>query len=153
MYVWECVSGQVFGVTGGFLEGVMEGWVGVSIVLRVFVGVKFFVCEYCYFSTRYKKNLRLYVRCRYVSSFEEWGRRYFEEFSFRRRFFFSLQQIEELKQQYGAVFGLFFGFSGSFEVSVVKQVVGKGVRGGSGGQRDVVFFSFSVFMCIVVVID
>ncbi|XP_050999752.1 zinc finger protein 335 isoform X3 [Acomys russatus] len=63
-------------------------------------GAKPFACEYCHFSTRHKKNLRLHVRCRHASSFEEWGRRHPEEPPSRRRPFFSLQQIEELKQQH-----------------------------------------------------
>ncbi|XP_069352370.1 zinc finger protein 335 isoform X2 [Eulemur rufifrons] len=65
-------------------------------------GAKPFACEYCHFSTRHKKNLRLHVRCRHASSFEEWGRRHPEEPPSRRRPFFSLQQIEELKQQHSA---------------------------------------------------
>lgn len=65
-------------------------------------GAKPFACEYCHFSTRHKKNLRLHVRCRHASSFEEWGRRHPEEPPSRRRPFFSLQQIEELKQQHRA---------------------------------------------------
>ncbi|XP_010624505.1 zinc finger protein 335 isoform X1 [Fukomys damarensis] len=66
-------------------------------------GAKPFACEYCHFSTRHKKNLRLHVRCRHASSFEEWGRRHPQEPPSRRRPFFSLQQIEELKQQHSAV--------------------------------------------------
>ncbi|XP_037667360.1 zinc finger protein 335 isoform X3 [Choloepus didactylus] len=68
-------------------------------------GAKPFACEYCHFSTRHKKNLRLHVRCRHASSFEEWGRRHPEEPPSRRRPFFSLQQIEELKQQHSAAPG------------------------------------------------
>uniref|UniRef100_A0A8D2ALJ0 Zinc finger protein 335 n=1 Tax=Sciurus vulgaris TaxID=55149 RepID=A0A8D2ALJ0_SCIVU len=68
-------------------------------------GAKPFACEYCHFSTRHKKNLRLHVRCRHAGSFEEWGRRHPEEPPSRRRPFFSLQQIEELKQQHGAAPG------------------------------------------------
>nr|XP_020023632.1 zinc finger protein 335 isoform X5 [Castor canadensis] len=68
-------------------------------------GAKPFACEYCHFSTRHKKNLRLHVRCRHPSSFEEWGRRHPEEPPSRRRPFFSLQQIEELKQQHSAAPG------------------------------------------------
>lgn len=69
-------------------------------------GAKPFACEYCHFSTRHKKNLRLHVRCRHASSFEEWGRRHPEEPPSRRRPFFSLQQIEELKQQHTGAPGL-----------------------------------------------
>ncbi|XP_038185330.1 zinc finger protein 335 isoform X1 [Arvicola amphibius] len=69
-------------------------------------GAKPFACEYCHFSTRHKKNLRLHVRCRHANSFEEWGRRHPEEPPSRRRPFFSLQQIEELKQQHTAAPGL-----------------------------------------------
>ena len=68
-------------------------------------GAKPFACEYCHFSTRHKKNLRLHVRCRPASSFEEWGRRHPEEPPSRRRPFFSLQQIEELKQQHSTAPG------------------------------------------------
>ncbi|KAM6163869.1 zinc finger protein 335 [Rhynchocyon petersi] len=69
-------------------------------------GAKPFACEYCHFSTRHKKNLRLHVRCRHASSFEDWGRRHPEEPPSRRRPFFSVQQIEELKQQHSSVPGL-----------------------------------------------
>ncbi|XP_045430340.1 zinc finger protein 335 isoform X15 [Pipistrellus kuhlii] len=68
-------------------------------------GAKPFACEYCHFSTRHKKNLRLHVRCRHASSFEEWGQRHPEEPPSRRRPFFSLQQIEELKQQHSVAPG------------------------------------------------
>ncbi|XP_012583666.1 PREDICTED: zinc finger protein 335 isoform X2 [Condylura cristata] len=68
-------------------------------------GAKPFACEYCHFSTRHKKNLRLHVRCRHASSFEDWARRHPEEPPSRRRPFFSLQQIEELKQQHSAAPG------------------------------------------------
>lgn len=153
MHAWECVSGQVLGVTGGFLEGVMEGWAGASIASRVPAGAKPFACEYCHFSTRHKKNLRLHVRCRHASSFEEWGRRHPEEPPSRRRPFFSLQQIEELKQQHGAAPGPPPGSPGPPEVSAAKQAAGKGARGGPGGQRDVASPSPSVLMCTVAAID
>ncbi|XP_031228589.1 zinc finger protein 335 isoform X4 [Mastomys coucha] len=68
-------------------------------------GAKPFACEYCHFSTRHKKNLRLHVRCRHANSFEEWGRRHPEEPPSRRRPFFSVQQIEELKQQHSSAPG------------------------------------------------
>lgn len=85
-------------------------------------GAKPFACEYCHFSTRHKKNLRLHVRCRHASSFEEWGRRHPEEPPSRRRPFFSLQQIEELKQQHSAAPGPPPGSPGPPEVSSAKQV-------------------------------
>ncbi|XP_007639492.1 zinc finger protein 335 isoform X4 [Cricetulus griseus] len=69
-------------------------------------GAKPFACEYCHFSTRHKKNLRLHVRCRHANSFEEWGRRHPEDPPSRRRPFFSVQQIEELKQQHTGAPGL-----------------------------------------------
>ncbi|XP_021094753.1 zinc finger protein 335 isoform X5 [Heterocephalus glaber] len=75
----------------------------VSHVAIKHTGGKPFACEYCHFSTKHKKNLRLHVRCRHPGSFEEWGRRHPEEPPSRRRPFFSLQQIEELKQQHSAV--------------------------------------------------
>lgn len=92
-------------------------------------GAKPFACEYCHFSTRHKKNLRLHVRCRHASSFEEWGRRHPEEPPSRRRPFFSLQQIEELKQQHSAAPGLPPRSPGPPEVSSAKQAEGAGGHG------------------------
>ncbi|XP_054835402.1 zinc finger protein 335 isoform X3 [Eublepharis macularius] len=63
-------------------------------------GGKPFACEFCHFTTKHKKNLRLHVQCRHVENFEEWGQRHPEEPPCRRRPFFTLQQIEELKQQH-----------------------------------------------------
>ncbi|KAH0619374.1 hypothetical protein JD844_019423 [Phrynosoma platyrhinos] len=59
-----------------------------------------FACEFCHFTTKHKKNLRLHVQCRHMESFEEWVQRHPEEPPCRRRPFFTLQQIEELKQQH-----------------------------------------------------
>lgn len=88
---------------------------------RVPTGAKPFACEYCHFSTRHKKNLRLHVRCRHASSFEEWGRRHPEEPPSRRRPFFSLQQIEELKQQHSVAPGQLPSSLGPPEVSSAQQ--------------------------------
>ncbi|KAM9120867.1 zinc finger protein 335 isoform 2-T2 [Pangshura tecta] len=66
-------------------------------------GGKPFACEYCHFTTKHKKNLRLHVQCRHADSFEEWAQRHPEEPPCRRRPFFTLQQIEELKQQHSQV--------------------------------------------------
>ncbi|KAM6404305.1 zinc finger protein 335 isoform 2-T2 [Rhynochetos jubatus] len=66
-------------------------------------GGKPFACEFCHFTTKHKKNLRLHVHCRHPDSFEEWARRHPEEPPSRRRPFFTLQQIEELKQQHSQV--------------------------------------------------
>ncbi|NXS53092.1 ZN335 protein, partial [Brachypteracias leptosomus] len=63
-------------------------------------GGKPFACEFCHFTTKHKKNLRLHVHCRHPDSFEEWAQRHPEEPPCRRRPFFTLQQIEELKQQH-----------------------------------------------------
>ncbi|NXJ80055.1 ZN335 protein, partial [Trogon melanurus] len=63
-------------------------------------GGKPFACEFCHFTTKHKKNLRLHVNCRHADSFEEWAQRHPEEPPCRRRPFFTLQQIEELKQQH-----------------------------------------------------
>ncbi|NXY39741.1 ZN335 protein, partial [Pomatorhinus ruficollis] len=63
-------------------------------------GGKPFACEFCHFTTKHKKNLRLHVQCRHSDSFEEWAQRHPEEPPCRRRPFFTLQQIEELKQQH-----------------------------------------------------
>ncbi|XP_068120397.1 zinc finger protein 335 [Hyperolius riggenbachi] len=63
-------------------------------------GGKPFACEYCHFTTKHKKNLRLHVQCRHAHLFPEWAQRHPEEAPCRRRPFFSLQQIEELKQQH-----------------------------------------------------
>ncbi|MBN3306267.1 ZN335 protein, partial [Amia calva] len=59
-----------------------------------------FSCELCHFMTKHKKNLRLHVQCRHLDSFEEWCHSHPEEPPRRRRPFFTLQQIEELKQQH-----------------------------------------------------
>ncbi|XP_026577568.1 zinc finger protein 335 [Pseudonaja textilis] len=64
-------------------------------------GGKPFACDLCHFSTKHKKNLRLHVQCRHPEKFEEWGQLHPEEGPCRRRPFFTLQQIEELKQQHG----------------------------------------------------
>lgn len=98
-----------------------RGWGSLSVPSRVPAGAKPFACEYCHFSTRHKKNLRLHVRCRHASSFEEWGRRHPEEPPSRRRPFFSLQQIEELKQQHSAAPGPPASSPGPPEVSSAKQ--------------------------------
>ncbi|XP_015737385.1 zinc finger protein 335 isoform X5 [Coturnix japonica] len=66
-------------------------------------GGKPFACEFCHFTTKHKKNLRLHVHCRHADSFEEWAQRHPEEPPCRRRPFFTLQQIEELKQQHRQV--------------------------------------------------
>ncbi|NXI30041.1 ZN335 protein, partial [Sterrhoptilus dennistouni] len=66
-------------------------------------GGKPFACEFCHFTTKHKKNLRLHVQCRHADSFEEWAQRHPEEPPCRRRPFFTLQQIEELKQQHNQV--------------------------------------------------
>lgn len=66
-------------------------------------GGKPFACEFCHFTTKHKKNLRLHVHCRHPDSFEDWAQRHPEEPPCRRRPFFTLQQIEELKQQHSQV--------------------------------------------------
>lgn len=43
------------------------------------------------------------MHCRHADSFEEWAQRHPEEPPCRRRPFFTLQQIEELKQQHRQV--------------------------------------------------
>ncbi|NWX95204.1 ZN335 protein, partial [Nothoprocta ornata] len=68
-------------------------------------GGKPFACEFCHFTTKHKKNLRLHVHCRHADCFEEWAQRHPEEPPCRRRPFFTLQQIEELKQQHSQVQG------------------------------------------------
>ncbi|KAJ6655533.1 hypothetical protein lerEdw1_005004 [Lerista edwardsae] len=59
-----------------------------------------FACEFCHFTTKHKKNLRLHVQCRHAEDLEGWVQRHPEEPPCRRRPFFTLQQIEELKQQH-----------------------------------------------------
>ncbi|XP_015271992.1 PREDICTED: zinc finger protein 335 [Gekko japonicus] len=63
-------------------------------------GGKPFACELCHFTTKHKKNLRLHVQCRHAENFEDWVQQHPEEPPCRRRPFFTLQQIEELKQQH-----------------------------------------------------
>nr|XP_040049537.1 zinc finger protein 335-like isoform X1 [Gasterosteus aculeatus aculeatus]XP_040049538.1 zinc finger protein 335-like isoform X1 [Gasterosteus aculeatus aculeatus] len=63
-------------------------------------GEKPFSCEMCHFTTKHRKNLRLHVQCRHPETFDEWSVTHPEEPIRRRRGpFFTLQQIEELKQQ------------------------------------------------------
>ncbi|KAM4562444.1 zinc finger protein 335-like isoform 1-T1 [Odontesthes bonariensis] len=63
-------------------------------------GEKPFSCDMCHFTTKHRKNLRLHVQCRHPEAFEEWSVAHPEEPVRRRRKpFFTLQQIEELKQQ------------------------------------------------------
>ncbi|KAM7404631.1 hypothetical protein PAMP_011963 [Pampus punctatissimus] len=63
-------------------------------------GEKPFSCDMCHFMTKHRKNLRLHVQCRHPEMFEEWSLTHPEEpIRRRRRPFFTLQQIEELKQQ------------------------------------------------------
>nr|XP_033819339.1 zinc finger protein 335 isoform X1 [Geotrypetes seraphini]XP_033819340.1 zinc finger protein 335 isoform X1 [Geotrypetes seraphini]XP_033819342.1 zinc finger protein 335 isoform X1 [Geotrypetes seraphini] len=66
-------------------------------------GGKPFACDYCHFTTKHKKNLRLHVQCRHATKFQEWAKTHPEEPPCRRRPFFTLQQIEELKQQHTQV--------------------------------------------------
>lgn len=55
----------------------------------------------CHFMTKHRKNLRLHVQCRHPEAFDEWCMAHPEEPPRRRRRpFFTLQQIEELKQQH-----------------------------------------------------
>lgn len=64
-------------------------------------GEKPFSCNMCHFTTKHRKNLRLHVQCRHPEAFEQWCAAHPEEPARRRRRpFFTLQQIEELKQQH-----------------------------------------------------
>ncbi|KAJ8401355.1 hypothetical protein AAFF_G00385860 [Aldrovandia affinis] len=63
-------------------------------------GEKPFSCDFCHFMTKHKKNLRLHIQCRHPEAFDDWCRTHPEEPPRRRRPFFTLQQIEELKQQH-----------------------------------------------------
>uniref|UniRef100_H3BDB9 Zinc finger protein 335 n=1 Tax=Latimeria chalumnae TaxID=7897 RepID=H3BDB9_LATCH len=67
------------------------------------IGEKPFACDFCHFTTKHKKNLRLHVQCRHPEGFEEWAKTHPEEPPRRRRPFFTLQQIEELKQQHDQI--------------------------------------------------
>ncbi|XP_035512543.1 zinc finger protein 335-like isoform X2 [Morone saxatilis] len=70
-------------------------------------GEKPFSCEMCHFMTKHRKNLRLHVQCRHPETFDEWSVAHPEEpVRRRRRPFFTLQQIEELKQQHDDTQGL-----------------------------------------------
>ncbi|XP_029011576.1 zinc finger protein 335 isoform X2 [Betta splendens] len=63
-------------------------------------GEKPFSCDMCHFMTKHRKNLRLHVQCRHSEAFEQWSVAHPDENVKRRRKpFFTLQQIEELKQQ------------------------------------------------------
>ncbi|OCT62771.1 zinc finger protein 335 [Xenopus laevis] len=63
-------------------------------------GGKPFACDHCHFTTKHKKNLRLHVQSRHPLLYSEWTQRHPEEIPSRRRPFFSMQEIEELKQQH-----------------------------------------------------
>ncbi|KAJ8260452.1 hypothetical protein GJAV_G00182340 [Gymnothorax javanicus] len=69
-------------------------------------GEKPFSCDFCHFMTKHKKNLRLHVQCRHSEAFDDWSQTHPEEPPRRRRPFFTLQQIEELKQQHQNAQGL-----------------------------------------------
>ncbi|KAF3860364.1 hypothetical protein F7725_000619 [Dissostichus mawsoni] len=59
-----------------------------------------FSCHLCHFMTKHRKNLRLHVQCRHPETFDDWSVAHPEEpVRRRRRPFFTLQQIEELKLQ------------------------------------------------------
>lgn len=70
-------------------------------------GEKPFSCDMCHFMTKHRKNLRLHVQCRHPDAFEDWSVAHPEEpVKKRRRPFFTLQQIEELKQRHDDTLGL-----------------------------------------------
>lgn len=72
----------------------------IRVVLYVCAGEKPFSCDMCHFTTKHRKNLRLHVQCRHPEEFEDWCVAHPEEPVMRRRRpFFSLQQIEDLKQK------------------------------------------------------
>ncbi|KAL4624341.1 zinc finger protein 335 isoform X3 [Arapaima gigas] len=70
----------------------------VSHIAIKHTGEKPFSCDFCHFMTKHKKNLRLHVMSRHPDEFEDWRITHPEEPPRRRRPFFTLQQIEELKQ-------------------------------------------------------
>ncbi|XP_067904603.1 zinc finger protein 335-like [Heterodontus francisci] len=72
----------------------------VSHVAIKHTGEKPFSCDLCHFNTKHKKNLRLHVQCRHPEYYDDWAKIHPEEPPRRRRPFFTLQQIEELKQQH-----------------------------------------------------
>ncbi|XP_026851321.2 zinc finger protein 335 isoform X2 [Electrophorus electricus] len=73
----------------------------VSHIAIKHTGEKPFSCDMCHFMTKHRKNLRLHMQCRHPDAFEEWSQAHPEEpVRRRRRPFFTLQQIEELKQQH-----------------------------------------------------
>ncbi|XP_066499355.1 uncharacterized protein [Hoplias malabaricus] len=73
----------------------------VSHVAVKHTGEKPFSCTMCHFMTKHRKNLRLHVQSRHPEEFEKWSQAHPEDpVQQRRRPFFTLQQIEELKQQH-----------------------------------------------------
>ncbi|XP_032897525.1 zinc finger protein 335 isoform X2 [Amblyraja radiata] len=72
----------------------------VSHIAIKHTGEKPFSCDLCHFNTKHKKNLRLHVQCRHPEYYDNWAKIHPEEPPRRRRPFFTLQQIEELKQQH-----------------------------------------------------
>ncbi|XP_061540907.1 zinc finger protein 335-like isoform X5 [Phycodurus eques] len=64
-------------------------------------GDKPFACSMCHFGTKHRKNLRLHVQCRHPEAFNEWSvSQPAVEAKTRRKPFFALQHVEELKQQH-----------------------------------------------------
>ncbi|XP_007231995.3 zinc finger protein 335 isoform X3 [Astyanax mexicanus] len=73
----------------------------VSHIAIKHTGEKPFSCDLCHFMTKHRKNLRLHVQCRHPEEFDKWSQVHPEEpVQRRRKPFFTLQQIEELKQQH-----------------------------------------------------
>lgn len=77
------------------------------VTLLITAGEKPFSCDMCHFMTKHRKNLRLHVQCRHSEAFEQWSVAHPEEpVRRRRRPFFNLQQIEQLKEQNNDTEGL-----------------------------------------------
>lgn len=94
----------------GWKPSIICPYLTCGLIPRLFVlstGEKPFSCTMCHFMTKHRKNLRLHVQCRHPEAFEEWSVAHPEEPARRRRRpFFTLQQIEELKQQYDSSPGM-----------------------------------------------
>ncbi|XP_036387803.1 zinc finger protein 335 isoform X1 [Megalops cyprinoides] len=108
-------------------------------------GEKPFSCDFCHFMTKHKKNLRLHVQCRHPEAFEAWGRTHPEEPPRRRRPFFTLQQIEELKQQHDHTQGLQDGIRGPIvsvdpiELQALQNMENASVSQDSLGNATIIY--------------
>ncbi|KAJ8358600.1 hypothetical protein SKAU_G00151250 [Synaphobranchus kaupii] len=108
-------------------------------------GEKPFSCNFCHFMTKHKKNLRLHVQCRHPETFDNWCHMHPEEPPRRRRPFFTIQQIEELKQQHDHTQGLQDSLRGPIvsvdpmELQAIQTIENQTVSPDSLGNATIIY--------------